>query len=315
MRPKVDYSLRQAKHIERKMIFEALRRLFLLWPLDSYRYVGFGSIYFVDFSMAHKQLGITSLVSIEHPTPQHKRFEFNRPFECVTIKFKRAREALPELEWECLPSIVWLDYEGKVCSEFLGDINLVCGKATEGSMIVVTVNADARQTTPEDALTDLKSNVGLHKAQGVTPRDLVKWGLADVSQKIIANEIRDALSVRNGVLNNTERIEFSQLFNFRYCDSQRMLTVGGLLYSAGQQTRVDECAFEQFDFVRSGVAVCEIMSPFLTHREVALLDQLLPGDGTTNEAKRQMAFLDDRDIEAYTALYRYYPKFGEAVLH
>ena len=58
----INYSLRPAKQIERKMLIEAFRNLTEFGDIGSYRYIGFGSIYFSDFNQVHKSLGITVCV-------------------------------------------------------------------------------------------------------------------------------------------------------------------------------------------------------------------------------------------------------------
>lgn len=54
---KIDYRLRPAKHAERVMLCDLLRRM-RFSSLESYQYVGFGSVAFVDFRMIHRALGI-----------------------------------------------------------------------------------------------------------------------------------------------------------------------------------------------------------------------------------------------------------------
>ena len=61
----VNYALRPAKAIERQMMGEALRRLHPFQRVEAYRYVGFGSIYFSDFQLVHRTLGLNSMISIE----------------------------------------------------------------------------------------------------------------------------------------------------------------------------------------------------------------------------------------------------------
>ena len=58
----VNYVLRPAKNIERKMFCEAFRRLAEFGRVDSYRYVGFGSTFFSDFSLvtALRELSVIS---------------------------------------------------------------------------------------------------------------------------------------------------------------------------------------------------------------------------------------------------------------
>jgi len=47
---RVQYDLRPAKQVERRMIIDALQRLSTAgFPITDYQYTGFGAIYFVDF--------------------------------------------------------------------------------------------------------------------------------------------------------------------------------------------------------------------------------------------------------------------------
>ena len=84
---KINYALRPAKSIERKMLCEVFRRLTPLGKLESYRYIGFGSTYFTDFILFHKSLGINSMISIEKDEGNKDRFNFNLPFRCINLKF------------------------------------------------------------------------------------------------------------------------------------------------------------------------------------------------------------------------------------
>jgi hypothetical protein len=46
---KINYTLRPAKNIERKMLCEAFHKLHPFGKVQNYRYIGFGSTYFSDF--------------------------------------------------------------------------------------------------------------------------------------------------------------------------------------------------------------------------------------------------------------------------
>jgi len=63
--PKVNYVLRPAKNVERKMLCEAFQRLTNFASLREYRYIGFGSIFFSDFTLFHRNLGISDLIDID----------------------------------------------------------------------------------------------------------------------------------------------------------------------------------------------------------------------------------------------------------
>ena len=81
----MNYLFRPAKNIERKMLCEALSRLSFILDLKHYQYVGFGSVYFADFTLFHKQLGIQKLISIEGEEEMEERVRFNKPYSCIEI--------------------------------------------------------------------------------------------------------------------------------------------------------------------------------------------------------------------------------------
>ena len=64
---RVDYSLRPAKHAERRMLAEVFRRLRPFQPIEDYTYIGFGGLWFVDFALIHRMLGVHKMISIEDP--------------------------------------------------------------------------------------------------------------------------------------------------------------------------------------------------------------------------------------------------------
>ena len=61
----VNYSLRPSKSIQRQIVFDGIRTLRSgLNPSPSV-YVGFGSVWFTDFIMAHTMLKIDRMFSME----------------------------------------------------------------------------------------------------------------------------------------------------------------------------------------------------------------------------------------------------------
>ena len=81
----VNFSVRQNKAIERLLAFESLRRLLMLNDDLDYVYVGLGSVWFVDFDMAHRELSIDTMISIEADDVVFRRAEFNKPFRTVEV--------------------------------------------------------------------------------------------------------------------------------------------------------------------------------------------------------------------------------------
>ena len=307
---KINYALRAAKSVERKMLCECFRRLLPIARLDTYRYVGFGSPYFSDFSLIHRALGITDLVSIEKATHKQDRFELNRPYGSIELMFGESTELLPELDWQAR-TILWLDYEAMLNSDGLADIATFCRSCTQGSLLVVSVNAHAERGTDEQRLEALRNRVGAGKVpHDVDPKRLAGWDLAELSRRIIAAEIENTLLERNGARPSNVHLRYKQLFNFNYQDGARMMTTGGLVYDVGQESLVKYCGFEQLDFVRRGAEAYEIVVPNLTFREMRHIDAQLPG-GPGQEVD---APIESEDLEAYKAIYRYFPRFVEAEL-
>lgn len=316
----IDYRIRPAKSIERKMLVDAFRRLSEFGSLDAYRYVGFGSVYFSDFSLFHRALGFKDMISIEdvhHPT--HKeRFEFNSPFRCITVKFGLSGAVLPDLPWDAR-CIVWLDYDGKLNRDVLSDVALVTSKLMSGSMLLVSVNtssfegsggeSDDTSGNKMNALEALIESVGIEAIplDFNNNKSLAGWGMAEASRLIIDNLIAETLKQRNGVLSPMAKMHYKQLFNFHYRDGAKMLTTGGIVFDEGQKRIVSNCAFDQLEFVRSEAESYLIYVPKLTYKEIRALDKLIPlGEDACTVP------VPAGDVSKYQKVYRYFPHFAEA---
>ena len=322
---RINYSLRPAKAIERKMLCHAFRRLSHLNKIESYRYIGFGSTYFSDFSLIHKSLGIVDLISIEKDSQNAARFEFNRPFNCISLLFGHSNQVLPTLAWD-VPTILWLDYDGQLDSTVLEDIATFCKFAIPNSMLVVTVNANqdtldySQLKQPYDSLQAIHSyrvekfieRVGKEKVPAdltLTGRDLNQPKKAGICHLIMTDEIIQSLDRRNKKDSLGHKIRYQQLFNFHYKNGAKMLTLGGLIYDEALSDEVSKCAFEDLDFVRTGEDPYVLEVPNLTFREIHYLSAQLPFDG--NEIPN-LPGIPKADIEKFARIYRYFPTFAQA---
>ena len=306
--PDLDYRVRPAKSIQRKMLVEAFGRLDRFAPIRSYRYVGFGSYFFSDFVLVHRALGIDKMVSVEKDVEQQARFEANRPFRTIEMRFGHSNIVLPELPWN-ERTILWLDPTEKLNKELLADIALFFSRSVSGSVIAVTMNVDSRKLrhTP---LEELIQNVGPELIPpGITKDELRSWGFADASRRIILNAVEEVLNRRNGGLPEPERLRFYDLFNFRYQDGARMLTVGGLICSESDRPRASACEFRRLDFAQAEPYV--IQAPTLTFREVRSLDSRLPDAPSRLTSAARMLGIPRELVEQYRKVYRYYPTFSE----
>jgi hypothetical protein len=303
---RINYAVRPAKNVERKMLVEALRRLSEFGPLPRYRYVGLGSTFFSDFSLFHKALGITKMVSIEKDVQNSRRFKFNRPFVCIKLAFGHSNDVLPALTLGS-KAIVWLDYDSRLRASVLTDINHFCTHAVGGSVLLVTVNAHPDGAN-QDRVRLLQEHIGELKIPAdVTTPGLAQWGTAAVYQRIINNEILERINERNGGLAEDKKLRYRQLFHFRYSDGARMLTVGGIVYETRQQSIFNKCSFaRQIPFIREGADPYVIEAPNLTFRELHYLDSKLPTGSAVAES-----FIPPEDRARYSRIYRYFPRFAE----
>ena len=325
---KINYALRPAKAIERRMLCTAFERLYPFQSVHNYRYIGFGSIYFSDFQLIHRALGITDMVSIEREASAKACFHFNRPFRCIRLKFATASEALPAMSWR-RPSIVWLDYDAKLNTDILGDIATVCQRAASGSVLVVTVNAQPdAEPIKEDRdsweqgmgqpfdlryyrLGIAKRSLGEKLPAGTDGADLRGQGVARVFRNVIDNLVQEEISVRNIDLSEKERVQYRQLFHFHYKDGAQMVTVGGIFYRASEEKKFEACGFGSLPFVRNEAEPCTIRTPCLTPKEMRHLNAQLPKKASTRILR--VPGVPDADVQCYADIYRYFPAFSEVL--
>jgi hypothetical protein len=306
----IDYRLRPAKHIERKMLCEAFQRLSVFASLDSYRYVGLGSIYFSDFVLVHRILGLRNMDSVEQDVEKQSRFEFNKPYKCITMHYGPSNDELPKLPWDTR-AILWLDYDGPLTDSVLTDVSFFCTNARPASFLAVTVNAQppGKEGKRVEAL---RGQLAAAKVrEDLKEADLAGWQTAVTYRRVITNEIEERLKEMNGARGQGKKLLFQQVVNFQYADGAKMLSIGGVLYDEELSEQLRRCAFEGLPFFRGGEDAYRIEVPKLTFRELRHLDQQLPCDG--NKALEGKS-IPEGDLQRYGSMYRWFPTFAEAEL-
>jgi hypothetical protein len=250
------------------------------------------------------------MISIEKDAVNKERFEFNLPYKCIDVMYGPSIEELPKVNWGC-KSIVWLDYDGKLSRDILTDIMIVTSKIFAGSILLISVNAenDAFNEHISERLDNLKQTLGENKVPcDINTTDLNGWNTAKVLRRIINNEIQEAISGRNGVLDEDQKLHYRQLFHFNYKDDAKMLTVGGIFFEDAQTALFEQCGFKQLEFIREASEPFTIEVPNLTIKEIRRLDEQLPareGDKIALQA------VPKSDIDKYSKIYRYFPAFSE----
>lgn len=320
---RVQYDLRPCKQVERRMIVDALQRLAATgFAIADYQYTGFGSIYFVDFILFHKLLGLHALLSLERQLSLQRRVEFNRPFSCVDIKMVPASSEIPNLSRD-RRHLLWLDYDGVMHKDFLSDIQSAVTVLTPGSILLVTVDVeppeghDYKEVDPDfDQLKDVlgpkqwkcyfEFHASAYLELGLSDADFGKSQLVVRSTEILRAAFNKHILVRS-------ELEFLPMFNFVYKDSHSMLTMGGMIASRAEKREVKASSLSETAYYRNNFdsSPFEIKVPRLTRKERIYLDREMPCvEGWVPEDFD----LDAGETARYRELYRFLPAFAELLL-
>jgi hypothetical protein len=306
---KIDYRVRPAKCVERKLLVEALRCLERIAPISDWTYVGFGSVYFSDFILFRKALGIVDMYSIEKSKRNKDRFIYNKPYGYVGMLWGTAAQRLPDIDWS-KRTITWLDYDRPLKGEVLADLAKVATSAAEGSVLLATVDVDPKRLT-DVWLSELRGELG----PGRVPRTLIADNLKGprgpaIAWKLIDRAIRSAMRTRN-LTNAPDVVEYRQLFHFVYDDSSRMLTVGGILLGQADFGPFRSSGMPDLWFVRPAESPLDIVVQKLTIKEMKALDRCLPLGPHSEGPPPSLPVGAD---EQYARIHRYFPTFVEADL-
>lgn len=310
----VNYNVRPCKSIERKMMCDLISRLSSFDKLTDYRYVGFGAKYFADFVLIHKTFGIHNMLSMEKQgsSKNQQRFEFNKPFNCISVKYGEANNILSSTQFSWKKrSIIWLDYDGGLTGLQIQTLQTCIKKATSGSMIFFTTNADFGEKynkgTPKDRQKIFFERVKNDEyVNQLSVKSFAGNGLYKCIQNVLSVMIEDTIAGRNMSISNTKKhITCDQIAYFNYADSSApMVTLGWVVYSEEEKAKRSNCIFDQFEFYNPTSTPYDLTVPNFTYKELAVLNKNMP---ELNFPIEEAAFFEQEEVEAYKKLYRYYP--------
>jgi hypothetical protein len=309
----VNYSIRPSKTIQRGLVFEGLRALKedLDWAKASY--VGMGSIWFTDFILAHKALGLNRMVSIESHPIGFRRASFNKPYRFVRMKEGFTYDVIPSLyEHEARfpknPAIVWLDYDQGIDDDKLDEIRYVVDNATDDSVLLVTFNANDHHYGNDPAsrigaVRDLFGNLVPQQLKGSRVSGLRLGNtLADLTENVMLSTSLKIRKVNPCV----------PAFRLVYQDSATMVTVGAVFPRADRHATVKRRVTNRAWVGRPSDPV---IAPHLTSKEASILQANLPLRSTLNRQDVQaLGFdLEEEQIKAFSNFYRHYPMFAQII--
>lgn len=305
---KVAYDLRPAKQIERRMLIDTLQVLLAGgFPIREYQYTGMGSIYFFDFILFHKLLGIRRMVSAEYDLRIKRRVSFNKPFAEIDVVLGPIGDLLPRLDVD-LKHLLWLDYDDRLHQTAVADTSFAAAVLPVGSIVLVTVDVEPPKgtATPAAWREYYEEQAGQYFTHGWSDENFALSQLASTNAQILFNAIGAGLAHRRNA-------HFYPLFNFVYADGHRMLTVGGMIVGDTERRRLEGCDFSNSPFLRFGEtdSPFQILPPKLTKKERAILDFHMPS--ADRWVPREFE-LSREEVAAYRELYRYYPAYAELLI-
>ncbi len=343
---RIDYQLRYNKHIERKLIFDVLVSAKPLVEFSRHRYLGFGSMWFSDFRLAHRILGLQEMISMEK-TEYADRAAFNQPYRSIDVKPGNSTtilENFSESNWAS-PFICWLDYDGGLGRSVVKDLELVLQKFTANSVLIVTVNASRRSYRPIRSGADIdktrigtalgevenllgpgtvpsrfepgitEGNVHLDVSEYDFPEFMAEALLSFMSHKVALSGRR--IDSQEGETVKSSPITFVPLFNFCHKDGAEMITVGGAIVAAKDESLWQKAAaLGDFSPTQRFPRHQRLDLIPITLKEKIVLDKCLPygKEEFLGMAKRAGVKLDDDELAKYFYYYQHFPIFFEAPL-
>lgn len=309
---RIDYSLRQNKAIERGIVFDGMRKIIGRLGIGSTAvYIGFGSVWFTDFHLAHRHLGVRDMISLENDPLTARRAEFNKPYRTIEVRPGDSVDLLPEMLSEKMlrerPWISWLDFDQALDEDRIQQLDDLVKDVPNNSFVVATFSATAgRYGKPNQRVERISDLFGF-----ATP----EIGIDDVREELsLAAVLSRALSDRMVALSlDAGRTAAIPVFRLCYRDGAPMVTVGVYLPDTETENEV-RAAVESADW--DGLVEEPITTPPLTTREVIALRALLPSSGSLRRSDVVDAGFDleDDQIASFTSHYLRYPTFAQLAL-
>lgn len=315
----INYSIRAAKNIERKMLRDIFVRLSPVGVFSDYQYIGFGSKYFVDFIMFHRYLNIQDMTSIESDTRFKEKYVFNKPYDCVKLEFGHSNEVLPKLNLT-KKSIVWLDYDSAFSKTMLTDLSTLVERLPSGSIITLSYNSEPYRE--KELVQHFGRNVDKlyrRKFEEVFGKQFIPGGFDERGwtnkikfskfiRQVIISQIESVLSKRNISILDKDKFKLQQVAYFDYADGARMSTLSFVIFNSSEQARIENCRANELFFYKDSDCSYEIKVPNLTNKEIRYLMEKMPGDNNLIFDKK---IFNQEEVLEFKKNYKYYPSFFE----
>lgn len=306
----INFSLRQNKAIERAIAFDCFAALKSTLHLENGVYVGLGSVWFIDFMLAHSVLGIESMISLEYDPIIFKRAEFNRPYRTVEVLEGKSSDIIPGLlerpELAVRPWIVWLDFDKGINEESRDELVDLVRTLPQDSILVTTFNAHSNTygapTHRAGRIRELFARAAPEEITLEESRD------RDRFMQILAQALEDYLVSQ--AIDAGRPGSFVPALRLMYVDGAPMVTIAGVLPSRENEEAIRAIVS---DPSWQGYLDEVIAAGPLTSAEVRALLSMLPNKAPLTRAEVQAAGFDleDEQLQSFVSHYLRYPQFAQ----
>ena len=306
----INYQLRPAKSVERKMICNLIKQIQINGGLSNFRYIGMGAKYFADFMLIHHQFGTTNMISIEAQKELQIRYDFNKPIGFIDMKYGVTTEMLPQIdEWDKQNNLIWLDYDGPFTDDVLDDIETVTRNCIEGDMLIITVNSSCKGVIKSEKQEEFKKSVVKYYDSSIPLESFTNKGIAKIEVDLITKQITKVLNKRNRLY--PVNLQSLQILNIEYKDTAQMLNYGMIFVADNLKPTIEyENLKNMFSFISNAEEPYQLEVPKLTNKEIQLILRKLPFNETEYSSDKYYGIETD-EIKEFEKIYRYYPYFSE----
>jgi hypothetical protein len=305
----INYNIRTCKSVERRMILSSVKELFKTVPYNQRRYIGFGSTYFTDFKLFHRELHIDNMISFEIETSLKKRIDFNKPFKCINAKMGKSTELLQGIEWnDNIKDFIWMDYDNTLNYDMFNDLEEIFSNMSAGSIYLMTCNKQlsAYKNIEEFNFGELIP-IDIHINDFSGARDFL------LIRKMFMNKIVQVLNGRNQALQLDAHFIFHPIFFFTYRDGAPMMSFGGLLDIQSNNFSLANCHLDNFEFIKTGTDRYNIDPPSISLKESYLLNSHLPNTQEGFTGEEELDFIPITDRNKYRKLYKFLPSYMDVI--
>lgn len=309
-----NYNYRPAKSIERKIIVELLKEIYGIINSQQCTYIGLGSIFFSDFKLIHRELGIQKMINIEENESDEKRFKFNKPFTNINLKWGFTTNVLPNLNWRG-KKIIWLDYDSTLEPYMFEDLEIIFSNIESGSFYLFSCNSALSkyfdQNKQEYKIEKFRENFGDLTPFNLEPSDLTRKKSPKLIRNMIVEKIIEILADRNASKGEKEKLSFYQLLNISYQDGAPMFSIGGFISNRRDFDLLEYSSLKELPYIKLDEDILNIECPIITAKETDLLNSFLPREKKKFLNLKTIDFIPEDDRSQFQKIYRYFPSFVE----